>query len=113
MKRFVVFAVLVLLIGVAVGAYYYSAWYVARDAAIAIAAGDAPQPPDGSPWALGSSLPHDRLLVSTHAGWYELASHLAVPFTVTDRITKRSVDFAVDVQFTGSGWQIVGAGSGG
>jgi hypothetical protein len=110
MKRFGIALARVLRIVAAVGGYYYSAWHVAQDAAVAIAAGDEQATAAGSPWSLGSALPHDRLVVRTHPGWFVLSGSLAFPFTVTDRVTNRSVDLGVDVEFTTGGWRVVGAG---
>ena len=110
MKWFAWVAAVLLVLALAASAYFYSAWRVANDAAVAIAAGDNGLTVDGSAWALGSALPHERLRVQTHSGWAELSGHLMVPFTVTDSVANRSVDFGVDVEFTRSGWHVVGAG---
>jgi hypothetical protein len=103
----------VLLVAAVVGVYFYSAWWVARDEAVAIAAGDRDSQWASDPFVLGSDLPHESLQVRTLPGWFELSRQLAFSFDVVDTPSGRSVDCRDSLEVTTHGWQVVGVGTGG
>ncbi len=113
MKRLWVAATVLIAAAGLIGWYYASAWSLARDTAVSVAAGEQVASFPDAPWTLSSGADRDYLDVETHAGWIELGTHLAPLFTVTDSDSGESVEFSVDVEFDAGRWRVIGVGAGG
>jgi hypothetical protein len=117
-KRFAVGAATVILAaGLLGGLYYWSAWSAARGAAVSIVTGSPTSlgTVDQS-WSEGLGHPGPRdLTVHTVGGWFRLSREQAIDFDLRNSRKPElgPTRLGVDLEFTVTGWRVIGYGTGG